>query len=118
MKNLKNFLSFQHQSSLQNAPRPYQRKPTLKPVLSDTARCNRIWAGQAAGIAVTEDGFGHVYFNDICGMEWGGIDIRNGGHPIIMNNTIHKGHGDGVVIGKRGCGLIFENVIRSKCRFH
>ena len=81
-----------------------------------STRCNRIWAGQAAGIAVTEDGFGHVYFNDICGMEWGGIDIRNGGHPVIMNNTIHKGHGDGVVIGKRGCGLIFENVIRSKSR--
>lgn len=77
-------------------------------------RCNRIWAGQAAGIAVTEEGFGHVYFNDICGMEWGGVDIRNGGHPVIMNNTIHSGHGDGVVIGERGCGLIFENVIRSK----
>ena len=90
-------------------------QPMLIYVIFST-RCNRIWAGQAAGIAVTEEGFGHVYFNDICGMEWGGIDIRNGGHPVIMNNTIHKGHGDGVVIGKRGCGLIFENVIRSKCR--
>lgn len=47
-------------------------------------------------------------------MEWGGIDIRNGGHPVILNNTIHQGHGDGVVIGKNGRGLIFENVIKSK----
>ena len=77
-------------------------------------RCNRIGAGPAAGIAVTEDGYGHISFNDISGMEWGGIDIRNGGHPVVLNNTIHNGHGDGVVIGRNGSGIIFENVIKRK----
>ena len=83
-------------------------------LLFGNIRCNRIWAGKAAGIAVTEDGYGHISFNDISGMEWGGIDIRNGGHPVVLNNTIHNGHGDGVVIGRNGSGIIFENVIKRK----
>ena len=75
-------------------------------------RHNRIWAGRAAGVAVTEEGKGHILHNDICGMEWGGVDIRNGGNPVVTNNWIREGHADGIVIGEGGKGVIMDNDIR------
>lgn len=75
-------------------------------------RHNRIWAGRAAGVAVTEEGKGHILYNDIYGMEWGGVDIRNGGNPVVTNNWIREGHADGIVIGEGGKGVIMDNDIR------
>ena len=45
-------------------------------------------------------------------MEWGGVDIRNGGNPIVAGNLIHNGQADGIVIGEGGKGIITENEIR------
>lgn len=75
-------------------------------------RHNRIWSGRAAGVAVTEEGKGHILYNDIYGMEWGGVDIRNGGNPVVTNNWIRDGHADGIVIGEGGKGVIMDNDIR------
>ena len=75
-------------------------------------RHNRIWSGRAAGVAVTEEGKGHILYNDIYGMEWGGVDIRNGGNPVVTNNWIREGHADGIVIGEGGKGVIMDNDIR------
>lgn len=74
-------------------------------------RHNRIWSGQAAGVAITEEGRGHITHNDICGMEWGGVDIRNGGNPLVSNNWIRDGQADGIVIGEGGKGIIMDNDI-------
>ena len=63
-------------------------------------------------MAVTEEGKGHILYNDICGMEWGGVDIRNGGNPVVTNNWIREGHADGIVIGEGGKGVIMDNDIR------
>lgn len=41
--------------------------------------------------------------------QWGGIDIRRGGDPILKNNYICYGFSDGVVVGERGRGLIEGN---------
>ena len=76
------------------------------------SRFNRIWSGRAAGVAVTEDGRGQITHNDICGMGWGGVDIRNGGNPLVSNNWIRDGHADGIVIGEGGKGIIMDNDIR------
>lgn len=65
-------------------------------------------------MAVTEEGRGHILYNDICGMEWGGVDIRNGGNPVVTNNWIRDGHADGIVIGEGGKGVIMDNDIRGK----
>lgn len=88
---------------------------TLDPPLAIFCRHNRIWSGRAAGIAVTEEGKGHILYNDIYGMEWGGVDIRNGGNPVVTNNWIRDGHADGIVIGEGGKGVIMDNDIRGKC---
>ena len=61
---------------------------------------------------MTEEGKGHILYNDICGMEWGGVDIRNGGNPVVTNNWIRGGHADGIVIGEGGKGVIMDNDIR------
>lgn len=63
-------------------------------------------------MAVTEEGKGHILYNDIYGMEWGGVDIRNGGNPVVTNNWIREGHADGIVIGEGGKGVIMDNDIR------
>ena len=47
-------------------------------------------------------------------MEWGGVDIRNGGNPVVANNLIRSGQADGIVIGEGGKGIISENDIRGK----
>lgn len=41
--------------------------------------------------------------------QWGGVDIRRGGDPILRNNFICYGYSDGVVVGERGRGLIEGN---------
>lgn len=41
--------------------------------------------------------------------QWGGVDIRRGGDPILRNNFICHGYSDGVVVGERGRGLIEGN---------
>lgn len=41
--------------------------------------------------------------------QWGGVDIRRGGDPILKNNYICYGYSDGVVVGERGRGLIEGN---------
>lgn len=41
--------------------------------------------------------------------QWGGVDIRRGGDPILKNNFICYGYSDGVVVGERGRGLIEGN---------
>lgn len=80
-------------------------------------RHNRIWSGRAAGVAVTEDGKGHISYNDICGMEWAGIDIRNGADPVVSHNKIRKGQADGIVIGERGKGILYDNDIQGELPF-
>ena len=80
-------------------------------------RHNRIWSGRAAGVAVTEDGKGHISYNDICGMEWAGIDIRNGADPVVSHNKIRKGQADGIVIGEGGKGILYDNDIQGGLPF-
>ena len=75
-------------------------------------RYNRIWSGRAAGVAVTEDGRGHIAYNDICSMEWAGIDIRNGADPVVSHNVIRKGQADGIVIGEGGKSILYDNDIQ------
>ena len=41
--------------------------------------------------------------------QWGGVDIRRGGDPILKNNYICYGYSDGVGVGERGRGLIEGN---------
>lgn len=41
--------------------------------------------------------------------QWGGVDIRRGGDPVLKNNFICYGYSDGVVVGERGRGLIEGN---------
>ncbi|XP_040434727.1 F-box only protein 10-like [Falco naumanni] len=74
---------------------------------------NHIFQGLAAGIAVNENGRGQITGNIICENQWGGVDIRHGGDPILRNNLISCGHSDGVVVGERGKGLIEGNAIYS-----
>lgn len=52
--------------------------------------------------------------NVICENQWGGVDIRHGGDPVLRNNLISCGYSDGVVVGERGKGLIEGNVIYGK----
>ena len=78
---------------------------------SSAFRNNQIWAGRAAGIAVTESGRGHISYNVITGMEWAGIDIRHGGNPVISHNCIQNGQADGIVVGEGGKSVIFDNSI-------
>ena len=67
---------------------------------------------------MTEEGKGHILYNDIYGMEWGGVDIRNGGNPVVTNNWIRDGHADGIVIGEGGKGVIMDNDIRGTYNVH
>lgn len=46
--------------------------------------------------------------------QWGGVDIRRGGDPILKNNYICYGYSDGVVVGERGRGLIEGNHVYCK----
>lgn len=50
-----------------------------------------------------------VLENVIRENQWGGVDIRRGGDPILRNNYICYGYSDGVVVGERGRGLIEGN---------
>ena len=52
--------------------------------------------------------------NTITGNQWGGIDIRHGGDPMIHHNTVCNGVSDGVVIGEGGKGSIQQNIITGK----
>uniref|UniRef100_A0A672IZU1 F-box protein 10 n=1 Tax=Salarias fasciatus TaxID=181472 RepID=A0A672IZU1_SALFA len=70
---------------------------------------NHIFQGQAAGIAVNENGRGMITENVIRENQWGGVDIRRGGDPVLKNNYICYGYSDGVVVGERGRGLIEGN---------
>lgn len=65
-------------------------------------------------MVVIEEGRGYIFYNDICGMEWGGVDIRNGGNFVVINNWIRDGYVDGIVIGEGGKGVIMDNDIRGK----
>lgn len=51
----------------------------------------------------------NVLENVIRENQWGGVDIRRGGDPILRNNYICYGYSDGVVVGERGRGLIEGN---------
>lgn len=55
--------------------------------------------------------------NVITGNQWGGIDIRHGGDPIIHHNTVCNGISDGIVIGEGGQGSVQNNVITGGSRF-
>ena len=57
--------------------------PRLQTNSNFTFRKNQICAGHAAGIAITEDGRGHISYNEISNMEWAGIDVPYGGNPVI-----------------------------------
>lgn len=111
-----------------------QTNPDSTPVLIYCVSGNHIFQGQAAGIAVNENGRGvitgvqashtsvldflvHLRIkvvlkfpdNVIRENQWGGVDIRRGGDPILKNNFICYGYSDGVVVGERGRGLIEGN---------
>ena len=43
--------------------------------------------------------------------QWGGVDIRHGGDPVITQNVICNGMSDGIVIGEKGRGSIENNII-------
>lgn len=43
--------------------------------------------------------------------QWGGVDIRRGGVPVLRSNLICFGYSDGVVVGDEGKGLIEGNTI-------
>ena len=53
--------------------------------------------------------------NTITGNQWGGIDIRHGGDPVIYHNTVCNGISDGIVIGEEGRGSIENNIITGNC---
>ena len=52
--------------------------------------------------------------NVITGNQWGGIDIRHGGDPVIQSNTVCNGVSDGIVIGEQGKGTVENNIITGK----
>ncbi|KAM5300030.1 F-box only protein 10 isoform 1-T1 [Ctenodactylus gundi] len=96
---------------------------------------NHIFKGRAAGIAVNENGKGLITAvqvpivsvgggprvltfilpvsieNVIRENQWGGVDIRRGGIPVLRSNLICFGYSDGVVVGDEGKGLIEGNTI-------
>ncbi|XP_048639310.1 F-box only protein 10 isoform X3 [Marmota marmota marmota] len=93
---------------------------------------NHIFKGRAAGIAVNENGKGLItgsifpkariksagcvdggsaQKNVIRENQWGGVDIRRGGIPVLRSNLICFGYSDGVVVGDEGKGLIEGNTI-------
>lgn len=43
--------------------------------------------------------------------QWGGVDIRHGGDPVVTQNIICNGMSDGIVIGEKGRGSIENNII-------
>ena len=92
--------------------------PRLQTNSNFTFRKNQICAGHAAGIAITEDGRGHISYNEISNMEWAGIDVRYGGNPVISHNQIVKGHSDGVVVGSGGKSVIFDNDLIGRGPFY
>lgn len=49
--------------------------------------------------------------------QWGGVDIRRGGVPILRSNLICFGYSDGVVVGDEGKGLIEGNTIYGEDTF-
>lgn len=49
--------------------------------------------------------------------QWGGVDIRRGGVPILRSNLICFGYSDGVVVGDEGKGLIEGNTIYGEAMF-
>ncbi|OCT59279.1 hypothetical protein XELAEV_18001231mg [Xenopus laevis] len=74
---------------------------------SDQINGNHIFQGLAAGIAVNENGRGQITENVIRENQWGGVDIRRGGDPVLCCNLICCGYSD----GERGKGLIEGNTI-------
>ena len=55
--------------------------------------------------------------NTITGNQWGGIDIRRGGDPVIYHNTVCNGISDGIVIGEEGRGSVENNIITGEILF-
>lgn len=55
----------------------------------------------------------HIWIVDniIRENQWGGVDIRHGGDPVIAQNIICNGMSDGIVIGDKGRGSIENNII-------
>ena len=75
------------------------------------SRDNFICCGKASGIAITENGRGHITHNVISEMQWAGIDIRNGANPVVSHNVIENGQSDGIVIADMGKSVIVDNTI-------
>ena len=83
----------------------------IQPFNHPLFRNNFICSGLASGIAVTENGRGHITHNVITGMAWAGIDVRHGGNPVISHNVVKNGMSDGIVVGKKGRSVILDNTI-------
>lgn len=60
---------------------------------------------------MNENGKGLITENVIRENQWGGVDIRRGGLPVLRSNLICFGYSDGVVVGDEGKGLIEGNTI-------
>ena len=80
-------------------------------------RKKQIWSGLAAGIAITEDGRGHISYTEISNMEWAGIDVRYGCNPAISHNQIVKGHLDAIAVRSGGKSVMFDNDLIGRGRF-
>lgn len=64
-----------------------------------------MWSPCLPGLAL-----GNVIYEN----QWGGVDIRHGGDPVLRNNLISCGYSDGVVVGEHGKGLLEGNTIYGK----
>ena len=73
---------------------------------------HRICHGLASGIAVQDDGRGYVVDNYIAHNRWAGVDIRQGGDPLVSKNLICNGQSNGVVVNGKGRGFIEANTVK------
>jgi F-box protein 11 len=63
------------------------------------------------GGVVVGNGLGTLEDNDIFGNAFSGVEITDGGKPILRRNTIRDGQQNGVLVQKDGEGTLEDNDI-------
>jgi len=66
----------------------------------------KIHDGKQNGVIVYQNGTGRIENCDIFANAYSGIEIKEGGNPIVRNCKIHDGKGSGVFVNQNGTGRI------------
>ncbi len=61
---------------------------------------------QSCGVLVNKNGTGQIENCDIFGNAYSGIQIREGGNPVVRHCQIHDSKQGGVLVYKNGIGQI------------